>query len=157
MRAVPLPGVAVPITGAPGSAAFTANVRETVGAARKLALPAWSALIVQLPAVRKASTPPVVIVQTAGVDDVKDTVRADEAVAVRVGVVPKVCAAGCANVMVCAAFGVTAFEAADAGPVPAELVAVTVKVYEVPLVSPATVMGLPAPVPVMPPGFEVAV
>jgi hypothetical protein len=36
------------------------------------------------------------------------------------------------------------------------LVAVTVKVYEVPHVSPETVIGL-APVPVNPPGEEVAV
>ena len=35
--------------------------------------------------------------------------------------------------------GTTAAEAADAGPVPAALVAVTVKVYEVPLVRPETV------------------
>ena len=37
------------------------------------------------------------------------------------------------------ATGVTAFDDADAGPVPALLVAVTVKVYGVPLVSPVTV------------------
>ena len=53
--------------------------------------------------------------------------------------------------------GVTAFEAADAAPVPAELVAVTVKVYDVPFVRPVTVIGLALPVAVLPPGFEVAV
>ena len=53
--------------------------------------------------------------------------------------------------------GITAFEAADAAPVPTELVAVTVKVYDVPLVRPVTVSGLALPVAVFPPGFEVAV
>src|SRR5918912_3659060 len=46
--------------------------------------------------------------------------------------------------------GVTAFEGEEAGPVPTEFVAETVKVYEVPLVSPVTltleVGGLPATV-----------
>jgi hypothetical protein len=37
---------------------------------------------------------------------------------------------------------ITAFDAADAAPVPITLVAVTVKVYEVPTVSPTTVAGL---------------
>jgi len=53
--------------------------------------------------------------------------------------------------------GVTLLEAADAGPVPAELVAVTVNVYAVPFVSPVTVSGLAAPVAVMLPGLEVTV
>jgi hypothetical protein len=52
--------------------------------------------------------------------------------------------------------GVTLFEAADAGPVPTELVAVTVNVYAVPLARPATVHGEAAHVPVWPPE-EVAV
>jgi hypothetical protein len=46
--------------------------------------------------------------------------------------------------------GVTAFEAADAGPVPAALVAVTLNVYAVPFVRPLTVAvvagGLPVTV-----------
>jgi hypothetical protein len=37
-------------------------------------------------------------------------------------------------------FGVTAFDAADAGPGPTPFVAVTVNVYAVPLVSPVTVV-----------------
>ena len=53
--------------------------------------------------------------------------------------------------------GVTLFEALDAGPVPATLVAVTVKVYAVPLVRPVTVIGEAEPVPVSPPGLEVTV
>ena len=53
--------------------------------------------------------------------------------------------------------GVTLFEAADAAPVPALLVAVTVKVYAVPLVKPPTTTGEVAPLPVNPPGLEVTV
>lgn len=54
--------------------------------------------------------------------------------------------------------GVTALEALEAAPVfPALFVAVTVKVYEVPLVRPVTAMGLAVPVPMLPPGLAVAV
>ena len=53
--------------------------------------------------------------------------------------------------------GVTLFEAADGGPVPIALVAVTVNVYAVPLVRPVTVIGLEVPVAVIPPGEEVTV
>jgi hypothetical protein len=53
--------------------------------------------------------------------------------------------------------GVTLLDAADAGPVPIALVAVTVKVYVVPFVKPVTVIGLDAPVAVMLPGLEVTV
>jgi hypothetical protein len=44
--------------------------------------------------------------------------------------------------------GLTAFEAVEAGPVPAELVAATAKVYVVPLLSPATVADVGAGLPV---------
>ena len=53
--------------------------------------------------------------------------------------------------------GVTLFEAAEAAPVPIALVAVTVKVYAVPLVRPVTMIGEPGLVETMPPGDEVAV
>ena len=55
--------------------------------------------------------------------------------------------------------GVTLFEAAEAAPVPTALVAVTVKVYAVPLERPVTVMDVQGAVqlPVMPLGDEVAV
>jgi hypothetical protein len=53
--------------------------------------------------------------------------------------------------------GVTLLDAADAGPVPIALVAVTVKVYVVPFVKPVTVIGLDAPVAMMLPGLEVTV
>jgi hypothetical protein len=54
------------------------------------------------------------------------------------------------------AVGLAELLAADVAE-PVELVAVTVKVYEVPFVKPVTVIGLEAPVPVIEPGFEVAV
>jgi hypothetical protein len=53
--------------------------------------------------------------------------------------------------------GVICAEALDAAPAPAALVAVTVKVYAVPLVRPVTTRGLAAPVLVRPPGLDVAV
>jgi len=51
----------------------------------------------------------------------------------------------------------TGFDGEDDGPVPAEFVAATVKVYAVPFVSPVTVMGEPVPVAVIPPGELVTV
>ena len=48
--------------------------------------------------------------------------------------------------------GVTALEAEDAGPLPTALVAITVKVYDVPLVRPVTVMGEDALGEEVPPG-----
>jgi hypothetical protein len=53
--------------------------------------------------------------------------------------------------------GVTPFDAAEAAPVPMALVAVTVKVYAVPLARPVTVQGDAVHVPVMLSGLEVAV
>ena len=65
-------------------------------------MPAWSALMVQVPVETKDNAPPLVIVQTPVVLEVKLTARVDEAVAASVGVVPKFWASGAANVMVCA-------------------------------------------------------
>ncbi len=113
--------------------------------------------MVQVPVVTKVKAPPEVIVQTPVVLDVKLTVKPDVLVAVNVGVVPKFCEPGLVKVIVCDAFGVTELDALDADPVPALLVAVTVKVYAVPLVKPVTLIGELAPVPVIPPGFEVTV
>lgn len=48
-------------------------------------------------------------------------------------------------------------EGDEAGPIPAEFVAVTVNVYVVPFVSPVAVIGLPEPVAVTLPGEEVTV
>ena len=53
--------------------------------------------------------------------------------------------------------GVIEFEAELAKLVPIVFVAVTVKVYAVPLVRPVTVIELAVPLPVLPPGLEVAV
>ena len=61
------------------------------------------------------------------------------------------------EVGVCPAAGVTLFEAAEAALMPTALLAVTVKVYAVPLVKPGTVMGEAAPIAVIPPGEEVTV
>ena len=55
------------------------------------------------------------------------------------------------------ASGVTEFEEDEEVLVPALLVAVTVKVYAVPLVSPVTVIGDEEPDAVIPPGDDVAV
>jgi hypothetical protein len=56
---------------------------------------------VQEPAVTNVNAPPEVIVQTPVVVDVNVGVKPEEAVAVKVGVVPKVCAPGGLKVMVC--------------------------------------------------------
>ena len=114
----------------------------------------------QLPAVTKLRTPPLVIVQTPVVDELKVTVKPESDVAVNVGVVPKFCAPGLAKVMVWAALGITALEAAEATLVPLAFVAVTVKVYAVPLVKPLTVIlqaAGPAQLPVAPLVLAVAV
>ena len=60
--------------------------------------------------------------------EVKVTVRPEVELALSVGVVPKVWAPGLAKVIVCGAAGVILFDADEALPVPAEFVAVTVKV-----------------------------
>jgi hypothetical protein len=112
---------------------------------------------VQVPVLAKVSAPPLVTAQTPVVVEENVTVSPEEAVAVKVGVVPKFCVPGLLNVIVCEACGVTEPEAAEAEPVPIEFVAVTLKVYAVPLVSPVTVQGEAAQLPVMPPGLEVAV
>jgi hypothetical protein len=53
--------------------------------------------------------------------------------------------------------GLSEFEAVDAGLVPAELVALTVNVYGVPVASPDTVQPVAPVVHQKPPGLEVAV
>ena len=74
--------------------------------------------------------------QTPEVDDVKETVNAELDVAVSVGVVPKFCATGFAKVIDWESFGVTLDEATEAPDKPTLFVAVTVKVYDAPFVSP---------------------
>ena len=67
--------------------------RETVEAAAKLALPAWEAVMVQVPAATSVSVVPLlpVVVQMEVVDDEKETVRPEDAVAERGStLIPKV-------------------------------------------------------------------
>lgn len=65
-----------------------------------MALPAWLARIVHVPAVTKVVMPPLVIVQTPVVAELNVTVKPDEAVALSVGVVPKFFEPGLLNVIV---------------------------------------------------------
>lgn len=83
--------------------------------------------------------------------------RPEVAVAIRVSGVENPMVPGLGKVMVWVAWVMTVFDGFEDGPVPAELVAVTRKVYGVPLVRPVMVMGEPVPVAVMPPGTEVTV
>ena len=68
--APPPDSVAVARPAMPGTApdtdscALTVKLRLTCGAGKKTPLPAWSALMVQLPAVTNVSAPPLVIVHT---------------------------------------------------------------------------------------------
>jgi len=84
--------------------------------------------MVQVPTATDVSAPEEVIVQTAGVVEVKVTARPEVEVAISVVGPPKFCGPGSAKVMVWALAGVTAFDGADAGPVPALFVAFTEKV-----------------------------
>jgi hypothetical protein len=124
----PLLAVAVPIVGAPGTTAETVKDLLTRVAELKVPSPTWSALMVHVPTVTNASTPPAVIVHTPEVDEVKATVRLESEVALSDGVVPKLFAPGSVNVIDCESFGVTLDDAAEALPVPMLFVAVTVKV-----------------------------
>ena len=100
--ASPLPAVAVTPVGTPGSAALTAKLRCTEGAAAYSAVPAWLAVMAQLPTLAKLSWPAGLMAHTAGVSDVKATTWPEAPpVAVRVGVVPKACVPGWAKVMAC--------------------------------------------------------
>ena len=80
--------------------------RETVEAAAKLALPAWEAVMVQVPAATSVSVVPSlpVVVQMEVVDEEKETVRPEDAVAERVkGPAGRVRAESGLKVIVCAA------------------------------------------------------
>ena len=80
--------------------------------------------------------------ETGGVHDTTDWVLALDVAATAVGVPGDVA-------------GVAGADAADGELVPARLMAVTVKVYEVPLVSPVTVQLVALVEQVSPPGDEV--
>ena len=119
---------AAPIVGAPGATDATVNDTVTCGAARVVELPAWFALILQVPVDTNARTPPPLIVHTPVVDDVNVTVSAKSEVAVSVGVVPKFIVPGFANVIVWTAIGVTDADATDTAEVPPLFEAVAVNV-----------------------------
>ena len=118
---------AAPIVGAPGATDATVNDTVTCGAARVVELPAWFALILQVPVDTNARTPPL-IVHTPLVDDVSATASAESDVAVSVGVVPKFLVPGFATVIACTAIGVTDADATDAAEVPPLFEAVAVNV-----------------------------
>ena len=86
-------------------------------------------MIVQVPVDTKVKVPPEVMVHTAGVDEVNVGVKpVASVVAISVGAVPKFRGPGLAKVTVWIDLGVIGLDATDAGLVPAELSAVTVKV-----------------------------
>ena len=64
--ALALPAVALPMTGGPGATGVIVTPCVAVGAARKLALPAWSAVSVQTPAATIVTVVPLTV-HTAGV------------------------------------------------------------------------------------------
>lgn len=148
-----------------GVAFWIVMLRSTGGADARVASPAWSARIVQVPTLTVVRAPALVIVQTSVVTDANVTASVGTAfeVAVSVGVAPKLCGVvGWLKVMVCEVTLVrTVFEGAEPRPVSAVGVAlffaVTVNVYAVPVVNPLTVHGEAAQVPDRLPGFETAV
>ena len=100
------------------------------------------------------------MVQTLVVELVNVGVSPEFELAVSFSDVPKFCVPGLAKLIVCGALGVTLLEAAEAKPAPLPFVAVTVKVYAVPLVSPVIAWVkavVPAFASVPPEGFEVTV
>lgn len=107
-----------------------------------------------VPAFKNVKIPALVTVQISGVSLVKLTASPELEVACKVGLVPKICAPGLLNVIVCELIGVTAFENIEVTPVPTLFVAVTLKTYVVPLVSPVTTIGLAEPMPVNPSGND---
>ena len=112
------------------AACLTVNERVTGAAGWKSASPAWLAVRVQVPAVRRLIDRPVGL-QTAGVVEVRVTGNPELAVAVTViGDWARVEFGGWGKLIVCGtgAAGVTAFDGAEGGLVPTLLVAVTVNV-----------------------------
>ena len=76
--AVLLPGVPVPMVGAAGALAVIVKLCGTAVAARKSTLPAWLAVIVQVPPVTNVTAAPATV-QTAVVDEVNVSGSADDA------------------------------------------------------------------------------
>jgi hypothetical protein len=154
-----LPRVAVPIVGAPGVVAGVTLFDAADGAPVPTALVAVTVNVYAVPFASDAT-----VIEVHGAAQVPVTPLGED-VAVYVVIADPPLLAGAVNVTVACALprvavpmagapgtvaGVTLFDAAEGGLVPAALVAVTVKVYAVPLVSPATVHGDDAHVPVCP-------
>jgi hypothetical protein len=90
------------------TAATTSKEFVTTGAAAKVVLPGWLALMVQVPTATSVSVVPLTV-QTPGVVEAKDTVRPDDAVAIRAGAgLPRVWLPGDVKVMVCGVSGAVA-------------------------------------------------
>ncbi|MNN06888.1 hypothetical protein D3C81_1196960 [compost metagenome] len=67
------PATAITLLGASGTTGLTANDCHTCAAGRNALLPAWSATMVQVPALMKVSMPPEVTVHTPVLDEVNVT------------------------------------------------------------------------------------
>ena len=109
----------------------TVTVCCTCGAARKVLFPAWLALMVQLPMAWKLTWAPVRVQTALLAGSMAKLTRSPElADAGGVEAGPPTVALGAVVVKVkgCAACGVTALEAVEGVPVPAELTAATVNV-----------------------------
>ena len=163
-----LPPVAVPMVGAPGTVAGVTLLEAADAGPAPTAFVAVTVNVYAVPLAR-----PVTVMEVQGA--VQEAVMPPgEDVAVKLVMAVPPLDAGAVNVTVACVLpavavpmvgapggpsGVALFEAADAGPVPMALVAVTVKVYAVPFARPPTVIEVQgaAQVPVMPLGDEVAV
>jgi hypothetical protein len=84
--------------------------------------------MVQVPMPTKVTIPDELTVHMLVVEDPKLTARPELALAFNDGKLPKFCAPGSVKVMDWLAAGATELDAADAEPVPADVVADTVKV-----------------------------
>jgi hypothetical protein len=159
-----LPGVATGEVGAPGTVAGVTALEVSEGAPVPTAFVAVTVNLYEVPLVRPVTVIGVVAPVPVKLPGCEVTVyeviglppllpgaaKETEACALPPVAVAAVGASGTVA-------GVTAEEAEEAEPVPTLLVAVTVKVYDVPLVRPETTIGEVAPVPVKPPGLEVTV
>jgi hypothetical protein len=97
-----LPGELKVIVCAVNAAAATVKEFETTGAAAKVALPGWLALMVHVPTATSVKVVPLTV-QTSGVVEAKETARPELAVADSAGgAMPRVWLPGDIKLMVCA-------------------------------------------------------
>lgn len=162
--AVVLPATADPIDGAPGTVAGTTLLEAAEAAPVPTAFVAVTVKVYALPFVRPVTVSgldaPVAVLPSGLEVTVYKVIALPpfDAGAVKLTVawpLPLVAVPIVGTPGIVA--GITLLEAAEADPAPTALVAVTVKVYAVPLVSPVTVRGLDAPVAVLPSGLEATV